>query len=65
MNSHKFYEMTRAEQLKDWYRKCNLAFRLGKQRWFLNHDPSNLMWASVHLGEGPLGLNQTMFLKCL
>jgi len=64
-NSHKFYEWTREEILENWYKKANVAVRLGKEKWFINHNPSLLMWSFPHLGESPLGLNQTMFLKCL
>jgi len=63
-NTHKFYEWSRGEMLDDWYKKVNAAYRLGKDKWFVNHNPSLLMWAVTHLGENPLGLNQTMFLKC-
>jgi len=65
MNSHKFYDMTRQEQMMDWYRKCNLAFRLGKEEHFYNHDPMNISWTYPMLGEGPMNLNQTMFLMCV
>ena len=61
MNCHKFYDMTRQEQMKDWYRKSALAFKLGKDRYFVNQHPSNLSWSHVHLGEYPLNLNFTMF----
>lgn len=62
MNDHEFYDMTRAEQMKDWYRKVNLAYSLGKERWFIKHDASaGVGWYVVHLGVSPLSLHQTMF----
>jgi len=60
-NNHKFYEWSREEMLDNWYKKVNVAYRLGKEQFFVNHNPSLLTWAVTHLGENPLGLNQTMF----
>lgn len=62
-NSHKFYDMTRAEQQKDLMRKANLAYRLGKDKWFLKHEADEHFWGHAHLGLNPLTLNYTMFLN--
>jgi len=35
INSHKFYDMTRQEQQIDLMRKANVAYKLGKDKWFL------------------------------
>jgi len=47
--------------MTDWYRKCNLAWSLGKEKWFVNSDPGNINWSFPHLGESPMNLNYTMF----
>ena len=31
----KFYDMTRKEMMTDKLRKANLAFKLGKEKWFI------------------------------
>ena len=38
-NSHTFYDMTKEEQMKAKLKKVNLAYRLGKDKWFVNHQP--------------------------
>ena len=38
LNSHKFLEMTRQEQMKDLMRKANLSYKLGKKKWFTDHN---------------------------
>lgn len=64
-NSHKFYDMTREEKMTDWYRKINLAWKAGKNDWFINHNPINIGWHWDILGEYPLDLSYTMFIACL
>lgn len=49
-NSHKFYEMTREEMWIDHMKKAKQAWKLGKEKWFLNHDPSDLRWQDACLG---------------
>ena len=63
INSHKFYDMTRAEMQKDLMRKANVAYRLGKEKWFLTHEADEQFWGHAHLGLNPLTLNYTMFLN--
>ena len=64
-NSHEFYDMTRAEKMKDGMRKANLAYRLGKETWFLKHEPDDYNWSFAHFGLNPLTLNYTMFLNTI
>jgi hypothetical protein len=63
INSHKFYDMTRSEQQKDLMRKANLAYRLGKDKWFIKHEADEHYWGSAMLGQNPTTLNYTMFLN--
>lgn len=63
MNSHKFYDMTRSEMQKDLMRKANVAYRLGKEKWFIKHEPDEHFWGHANLGLNPLTLNYTMFLN--
>jgi acyl-CoA oxidase len=49
--------------MKDKMRKANLAYRLGKDKWFINHQPHMYHWSFHHLGLDPLTLNYTMFLN--
>jgi hypothetical protein len=32
--THKFFDMTREEQMKDMMMRANAAYRLGKEKWF-------------------------------
>ena len=50
VNTHKYYEMTREEIMEHQMKKFNTAWKLGKEKWFLKHDPSLCTWSSVHLG---------------
>ena len=65
LNDHKFYDMTRSEMQKDLMRKGNLAFKLGKEKWFLKHEADEHWWGHSHLGLNPLTLNYTMFLNTI
>jgi hypothetical protein len=62
-NSHTFYDMTRGEQQKDLMRKANLAYKLGKDKWFIKHEADEQWWGHAHLGLNPMTLNYTMFLN--
>jgi len=64
-NSHKFYDMTRGEQMKNLMYKANVAYEIGKQRWFIDHDPKDVHWGYAHLGLNPVTLNYTMFLNTI
>ena len=65
LNSHKFYDMTREEQMQDWYKKSNVAFRLGKQKYFVDSEPTDINWGFVHLGEPTMGMHSNMFRMCV
>lgn len=64
-NSHKFYDMTRQEMMTEGLRKANVAYQLGKQKWFLDHDPKEIHWSYSHLGLSPVTLHYTMFLNTI
>lgn len=64
-NSHKFYDMTRQEMMTEGLRKANVAYQLGKQKWWLDHDPKEVHWSYAHLGLNPVTLNYTMFLNTI
>jgi acyl-CoA oxidase len=57
--------MTRAEQMKDLMRKGNAAYRLGKEKWFINHEADDHWWGHANIGLNPLTLNWTMFLNTI
>jgi acyl-CoA oxidase len=61
--SHKFFDMTRQEQMKDMMMRANAAYRLGKEKWFHKHEPHVVHWAYTQLGNSPIGLHYTMFLN--
>ena len=43
--THKFYDMTRQEQMKDMMMRANAAYKYGKEKWFVNHEPHLVNWA--------------------
>ena len=45
VNSHLFYDMTIKEQMKDLMRKSKLAYQLGRDKWFINHEPHMYHWS--------------------
>ena len=65
VNTHKWYDMTREEQLERLYKMANCAYKHGKQRFFLDHECIKLGWIHNLQGENPLNLNYTMFLQTL
>ena len=65
LNNHKFYDMTRSEQMMDLMKKANLAYRLGKKKWFLEHNPDEHHFSVAQLGLSPVTLNYTMFLNTI
>lgn len=60
-STHKFYDMTRAEQAEDWWKKCNIMKSISQKRYFGDLRSG---WACPHFfhpGNSPLLLNHGMF----
>jgi len=43
--THKYYDMTRKEQMTDLMRRSNAAYKHGKEQWFQKHEPHLVHWA--------------------
>jgi len=43
-NDHKFYEMTREEQMIMWWKKITRAYQIDADKWFGNTDQSKFFW---------------------
>ena len=60
-NSHKFYDMTRAEKMKDWFRKTNYAYKLKKKEWFTDTRGGDYSWSYALHGQSCFALHYVMF----
>ena len=43
-NTHKYYDMTRAEMQKEWMRKTNFAYKHYKKEWFQGYKTGEFAW---------------------
>ena len=60
-NTHKFYDMTRAEQQTHWLKKTNFAYRHYSQEWFKAYKTGEFNWIYLQLGQGVTSMHYLMF----
>ena len=60
-NTHKFYDMTRAEAQKHWLKKTNFAYRHFKKEWFRGYVPGAAGYINQQLGQSPCSMHYMMF----
>ena len=60
-NTHKFYDMTREEKMKDWFRKTNYAYKLKKKEWFSDARGGEYSWSYALHGQSCFALHYVMF----
>jgi hypothetical protein len=64
-NTHKYYELTREEIFQRETMKLKRAYEIGKEKWFLQHEPGQIVWCYGGQGQNMSSLSQTMFLLAL
>ena len=60
-NTHKFYDMTRAEAQKHWVEKTNFAYKNYKKEWFQGYKSGSAGWVNLQLGQSPTVMHYLMF----
>jgi len=60
-NSHKWYEMTRAEKMENWMQRLNCASKIDHDFYFKKRPKGTFYWPLMNLGQSPIGLHQIMF----
>ena len=63
-NSYKFYEMSREEQMVDWYKKIKRAFDINPAL-ITDMKLDNVSWMIFMLGQSPISMHTFMFKKII
>ena len=46
-NTHKYYDMTKAEAQKHWMKKINFAFKHYRDEWFTSYQTGQALWLNL------------------
>ena len=58
---HSFFEMSREEQMAEWWKKLLVAFKYDRNKFFYNMRSDTFQWFMLHPGTSPLLLHFQMF----
>ena len=58
---HTYHDMTREEQIKAWWEKLALMYKIDKEKYFYNWTGGSFSYTYCHPGVSPLFLHYQMF----
>ena len=58
---HTYMEMSREEQMAEWWNKLLVAYKYDSERFFYGIRPKTIQWFMLHPGTSPLLLHYQMF----